>query len=244
MSEEARSDASDERATLGKLLSTNAELVVGVLSPHPGAPPVPVLTALTATRNLGRLVDDILHTLARQARHEGHTWAELGDLLGTSRQAAYQRFSGPMPPTGPFPPPPPFPPHRGPLGAPPIPPGPPGSPPPPGAPPPPAGAPGGSPARHIPPDGPSSLHDPQGARPISPGGPPASAQPVQGDPSGGSGHRVHGNDCGTPGIPPVSPPWDGAHHPRHPGGHHRPGFAPGPNPLTPPSFPPPSPFGE
>lgn len=89
---------------LGKLLSANAELVVGVLRPEEGRPSVPVLAALTATRNLSRLVDDILHTLARQARDEGHTWVEIGDLLGTSRQAAFQRFSGPMPPMGPFPP--------------------------------------------------------------------------------------------------------------------------------------------
>lgn len=110
MTEEPRTDVRDERATLATMLSANAELVVGVLRPGEGTPAVPVLAALSATRNLGNLVDDILHTLARQAREEGHTWAELGDLLGTSRQAAYQRFSGPMPPTGPFPPPPHLPP--------------------------------------------------------------------------------------------------------------------------------------
>ncbi|MFI6363885.1 hypothetical protein ACIBG0_14185 [Nocardia sp. NPDC050630] len=110
--EKQRVDPQDERAMLGKLLSANAELVVGVLRPEEGKPSVPVLAALTATRNLSRLVDDILHTLARQAREEGHTWAEIGDLLGTSRQAAFQRFSGPMPPMGPFltPPTPPVPP--------------------------------------------------------------------------------------------------------------------------------------
>ncbi|WP_194814730.1 hypothetical protein [Nocardia sp. XZ_19_385] len=112
MTEEKRPDPQDERATLGMLLSANADLVVEVLRPAEGDPKVPVLAALTATRNLSRLVDDILHTLARQAREEGHTWAELGDLLGTSRQAAFQRFSGPMPPLGPLPHPPmpPFPP--------------------------------------------------------------------------------------------------------------------------------------
>ncbi|MFI9509927.1 hypothetical protein [Nocardia sp. NPDC052566] len=110
MTEEQRTDPQDERAMLGKLLSANVELVVGALSPESGRPAAPVLTALTATRSLGRLVEDILHTLARQAREEGHTWAEIGDLLGTTRQAAFQRFSGPMPPTGPFPPLPDLPP--------------------------------------------------------------------------------------------------------------------------------------
>ncbi|WP_433683612.1 hypothetical protein [Nocardia sp. CA-119907] len=132
--EQQHVDPQDERAMLGKLLSANAELVVGVLSPEQGRPSVPVLAALTATRNLSRLVDDILHTLARQARDEGHTWAEIGDLLGTSRQAAFQRFSGPMPPTGPFPPPPTppgFPPPPG-IPMPPTPPTPPEFPTPPG----------------------------------------------------------------------------------------------------------------
>ncbi|MEU8899443.1 hypothetical protein [Nocardia sp. NPDC048505] len=132
MTEEQRVDPQDERATLGMLLSANADLVVEVLRPAAGEPRVPVLAALTATRNLSRLVDDILHTLARQAREDGHTWAELGDILGTTRQAAFQRFSGPMPPLGPLPHPPrpPFPP--GPPGhfpSPPPPPGPPGAPP-------------------------------------------------------------------------------------------------------------------
>ncbi|WP_157124386.1 hypothetical protein [Nocardia pseudovaccinii] len=122
--EQQRVDPQGERAMLGKLLSANAELVVGVLGPEEGRPSVPVLAALTATRNLSRLVDDILHTLARQAREEGHTWAEIGDLLGTSRQAAFQRFSGPMPPMGAFPTPP-MPPN------PPVPPTPPGFPTPP-----------------------------------------------------------------------------------------------------------------
>ncbi|MET8874380.1 hypothetical protein [Nocardia sp. NPDC004604] len=127
-------DPQDERAILGELLSANAELVVGVLRPEEGRPSVPVLAALTATRNLSRLVDDILHTLARQARDEGHTWAEIGDLLGTSRQAAFQRFSGPMPPMGPFPPPPAPPGFPTPPGIPmpPTPPTPPGFPTPPG----------------------------------------------------------------------------------------------------------------
>ena len=34
----------------------------------------------------------------QQARQAGHTWAELGDLLGTTRQAAFQRFGRPLDP--------------------------------------------------------------------------------------------------------------------------------------------------
>lgn len=32
------------------------------------------------------------------ARRNGHTWQEIGDLLGTSRQAAFQRFGRPIDP--------------------------------------------------------------------------------------------------------------------------------------------------
>ncbi|MET7767684.1 hypothetical protein [Nocardia sp. NPDC005366] len=211
MTEESHTDAHDERATLGALLSANAELVVGVLRPAEGAQQVPVLAALTATRNLGNLVDDILHTLARQAREEGHTWAELGDLLGTSRQAAFQRFSGPMPPTGPFPPPPHFPPgpHRHPNQ--PRPPAPPDRPPhhlpaPPGPPvfpgpgdrsgPPPPVPPGAGAPQHSAPPHPQPPAPPGGGTPEHP------APPHPQPPSGGtSDHSV------APRFPkPPSPP--------------------------------------
>ena len=33
-----------------------------------------------------------------EARAAGHTWQEIGDLLGTSRQAAFQRFGRPVDP--------------------------------------------------------------------------------------------------------------------------------------------------
>jgi hypothetical protein len=33
-----------------------------------------------------------------QARESGHTWAEIGQILGTSRQAAFQRFGRPADP--------------------------------------------------------------------------------------------------------------------------------------------------
>lgn len=53
-----------------------------------------VMAAVATTRSLDLIVDDILHALVRQARAEGHTWAEIGDLLHVTRQAAFQRFGG------------------------------------------------------------------------------------------------------------------------------------------------------
>lgn len=40
-----------------------------------------------------------LRQAVEAARSAGHTWQEIGDLLGTSRQAAFQRFGRPIDPT-------------------------------------------------------------------------------------------------------------------------------------------------
>lgn len=39
-----------------------------------------------------------LHAAVAAARAAGHTWAEIGAVLGTSRQAAFKRFGGPRDP--------------------------------------------------------------------------------------------------------------------------------------------------
>ncbi|MCR6484650.1 DUF3887 domain-containing protein [Amycolatopsis sp. OK19-0408] len=39
-----------------------------------------------------------LRETVETAREAGHTWQEIGDLLGTSRQAAFQRFGRPVDP--------------------------------------------------------------------------------------------------------------------------------------------------
>jgi hypothetical protein len=39
-----------------------------------------------------------LREAVEAARQAGHTWQEIGDLLGTSRQAAFQRFGRPIDP--------------------------------------------------------------------------------------------------------------------------------------------------
>jgi hypothetical protein len=52
-----------------------------------------------ATRSLDMIVEDSLRALVEQARTAGHTWAEIGDVLRVSRQAAFQRFGGGRRPT-------------------------------------------------------------------------------------------------------------------------------------------------
>jgi hypothetical protein len=64
-------------------------------------PPDAALTSLGAVaviRALARVVEDGMREAVQAARQAGHTWAELGDLLGTTRQAAFQRFGRPLDP--------------------------------------------------------------------------------------------------------------------------------------------------
>jgi hypothetical protein len=56
------------------------------------------LVAVASARRLARAVDDALRTAVERARSTGRTWQEIGDLLGTSRQAAFQRFGRPIDP--------------------------------------------------------------------------------------------------------------------------------------------------
>lgn len=80
-----------EREVLGLMLTTNAEAVAAVLrgTDHGAYSP---LAALSAARTLGRVIDDTMRSLAAQARSSGATWQDIGEVLGTTRQAAYQRF--------------------------------------------------------------------------------------------------------------------------------------------------------
>ncbi|UGT43664.1 hypothetical protein LTV02_09875 [Nocardia yamanashiensis] len=108
MSETIDRDTADERAVLAKMLTTNAEFLAEVLHPAAGTPTPSVMAALRAARSLDSVVDDVLRSLVQQARDEGRTWAEVGEIFGTSRQAAFQRFGGgpsamPIPPAPPVP---------------------------------------------------------------------------------------------------------------------------------------------
>ncbi|MEV6878130.1 DUF3887 domain-containing protein [Amycolatopsis sp. NPDC051128] len=60
----------------------------------PGEPLAAVTEALRRVRDAEATLRDSVDA----ARAAGHTWQELGDLLGTSRQAAFQRFGRPVDP--------------------------------------------------------------------------------------------------------------------------------------------------
>jgi hypothetical protein len=82
---------------MAALLLTNVQLVADVL--RGGDSPGQVMRAIAATRSLDMIVEDTLRALVEQARAAGHTWAEIGELLHVSRQAAFQRFGGGRRPT-------------------------------------------------------------------------------------------------------------------------------------------------
>lgn len=69
------------------------DLAAAIPGPSAGA-----LTTVRAARELRRAADGALAAAVADARDEGATWAELGTVLGTSRQAAFQRFGQPREP--------------------------------------------------------------------------------------------------------------------------------------------------
>ena len=88
---EPRSPIQVDREVMAMMLATNVQLVADVLRADEDAQ-AHVMRAIAATRSLAMIVEDSLHALVDQARAGGHTWAEIGDVLRVSRQAAFQRF--------------------------------------------------------------------------------------------------------------------------------------------------------
>jgi hypothetical protein len=86
-----------EREVMALMLTTNAQIVANVLRGDGAAEGRSTMGAIAATRTLALLVDDTLRALVHQARGEGATWAEIGQTLHVTRQAAFQRFGPPSP---------------------------------------------------------------------------------------------------------------------------------------------------
>ncbi|WP_052433252.1 DUF3887 domain-containing protein [Streptacidiphilus carbonis] len=56
------------------------------------------LDLVRRARDLDASAEQVLRLCVQQSRDAGHTWQELGDLLGVTRQAAFQRFGKPIDP--------------------------------------------------------------------------------------------------------------------------------------------------
>lgn len=62
--------------------------------PGTGSP----LRAIAAARELSAAAEAAMQAAVDQARAAGQSWREIGDVLGTTRQAAFQRFGRPVDP--------------------------------------------------------------------------------------------------------------------------------------------------
>ena len=82
-----------EEPTLPTQIEQAAQLLADALRHTDGVPSG--LSSVQLAVALRGVADEALAICVRQAREAGHTWQELGDVLHTTRQAAFQRFGRP-----------------------------------------------------------------------------------------------------------------------------------------------------
>lgn len=73
-----------QRSTLGK---------GQIPTPLPATPPMDVLAWITNAQHAAHQANQHLAAAVTRARAQGHTWTHIGNQLGTTRQAAQQRFT-------------------------------------------------------------------------------------------------------------------------------------------------------
>jgi hypothetical protein len=77
-------------------LSERASLLAGAAGSPLAAPRY--LDLVEDAQRVRELAEQVLRQCVQQSRDAGHTWQEVGDLLGVTRQAAFQRFGKPIDP--------------------------------------------------------------------------------------------------------------------------------------------------
>jgi hypothetical protein len=89
-------DTSPSLVALSALLAEQAS----VLAASTGSPLTPpaYLDLVRRSRDIAGQAEQLLKLCVQQSRDAGHTWQEIGDLLGVTRQAAFQRFGKPIDP--------------------------------------------------------------------------------------------------------------------------------------------------
>jgi hypothetical protein len=70
---------------------------VGLLADPPGGT-LSALETVAFVRGAASAVEEGMRAVVQRAREAGHTWEEIGQVLGTTRQAAFQRFGRPTDP--------------------------------------------------------------------------------------------------------------------------------------------------
>ncbi|MGW5818186.1 DUF3887 domain-containing protein [Streptomyces noursei] len=82
---------------LSALLAEQGTALAEEVARSPLAPPA-YLELVRRSRDVDKLAEQVLKLCVQQCRDAGHTWQEIGDLLGVTRQAAFQRFGKPLDP--------------------------------------------------------------------------------------------------------------------------------------------------
>jgi hypothetical protein len=89
-------DASQTLAALSNRLAEHASALARAVSSPVEAPAY--LDLVRRAQSADDLAEQVLKLCVQQCRDAGHTWQEIGDLLGVTRQAAFQRFGKPIDP--------------------------------------------------------------------------------------------------------------------------------------------------
>jgi hypothetical protein len=89
-------DSSQTLTALSSLLAEQATDLARAVG-NPLASPA-YLEIVRSAQRVDDLAGQVLKLCVQQSRDAGHTWQELGDLLGVTRQAAFQRFGKPIDP--------------------------------------------------------------------------------------------------------------------------------------------------
>jgi len=81
-------------------MRTDEEMLHEIETANDGEGPDPIasysgtaLTTLKAAIRERRLLDELIAVSVRTARDEGASWAMIGAILGTTRQAAHERYA-------------------------------------------------------------------------------------------------------------------------------------------------------
>lgn len=81
----------NEASTAARQLATLANVVEDITSRY-GTKGTDLLDTLGGIRMIELAADQTRRAVAAQAKAEGHTWQEIGDATGLTRQGAQQRF--------------------------------------------------------------------------------------------------------------------------------------------------------
>jgi hypothetical protein len=90
-------DVVDGRSAAADPLASRVRDTAGRLADELAGAGAP-LAAMAAARELSAASGEALQEAVDRARAAGHSWREIGDVLGTTRQAAFQRFGHPVDP--------------------------------------------------------------------------------------------------------------------------------------------------